>query len=1258
MTLSTLLVFLSLVHSAFQLLDDTERLWTADSLTGFQYQINPQSALTWHQARKSCQQQNAELLSITEIQEQKYLRELTTNMDSALWIGLNNLNFNSGWQWIGGSPLRYLNWAPGSPFPAPGKLCAVLNSRRASKWENQACNQKLGYICKRGNSTLKSLNISSDHLGPIKCPEGWLPYTGHCYKIHRERKVWQEALTSCKMHSGNLASIHSIAECSFIVSQLDYKPTEELWIGLNDLKVQMFFEWSDGTPVTYIKWLRGQPSYAKREEDCVVMKGQDGYLAADVCEKKLGYICKRTPLPHTPREMEIIEPGCQRGWKRHGFYCYLVGPTFVTFSEANKTCEGSGGYLATVEDRNEEAYLISLVGPRPEKYFWIGLSDVEEQGTFKWTNSEAVLYTHWNSAMPGRKSGCVAMETGNAAGSWDVLDCEKTAKFLCKEWAEGVTHPPIPLTAPAPICPEGWDSRNNISSCFKIFVREGNQKKSWFEAEDFCREIGGHLITINSREVQHLIWQMVLDKGFLFQRFWMGLVYLNPDEGYTWTDGSPVIYQNWNEGEPNNDRGIEHCGMFERNPKMRWNDMYCEHLFNWICEIKKGTPLKPEPSTNFDYKVTEDGWVIYEDKQYYFSTENVHLEKAWDICKKKFADLVVIESESERKFLWRYIYTKNRMNSYYIGLVVSFDQKFSWLDGTPVNYVAWAPNEPSFANNDENCVVMNKDFGFWNDINCGIRNAFICQRHNHSTHSGFAPTPPSPLGGCPETWLLFNNKCYKIFGSSEEERLTWHAARSTCIKLGGNLASIHNKQVQAFLTFHLKDVMAETWIGLNDINTEGHYLWTDGSVFDYSEWATGFPFRDRYINVDWTFITQETDCIAMMKRSVGEEGYWGNNDCQQNNSYICQMDSTDLELFHSPTFPASSFIHYGNSSYSIIHSKMNWEEARNNCKEKSLELASILDHYSNLFLWLHMLQFGEPVWIGLNSNVTDGFYKWTNNRRITYSNWARREPKQKTACVYLDLDETWKTAPCDEKYSSVCKQSDVIPPTDPPQLPGKCPKSRNHISWIPFRGHCYVFNAHRTSWAESSTECIRLGATLVSVEDSAESRFLAETIERHESETSGFWTGIYRNVDDQWLWLDKTPLDFVNWNKGEPSSNLLVYCVEMSASSGYWNAISCSSEKGSICKKPKMIEAQPSENLIIKKEAPAHHTIWMLIFLVLILVGVGITAYFLFRKKGQNKLQMDASFNNMLLEHRDTIAEVSDTQDSVDNKEQSEHTVI
>ncbi|KAF1410646.1 Macrophage mannose receptor 1, partial [Spheniscus humboldti] len=135
--------------------------WTTDLLTNVYYQINSESALMWHQARKSCQQQNAELLSITDIHKQTYLKDLTEGTDSALWIGLNRLDLRSGWEWIGGSPLRYLNWAPGrSPSPESGKLCMVLNPETKAKWQNWECDQKLGYICKKRNFTLVPSSMS------------------------------------------------------------------------------------------------------------------------------------------------------------------------------------------------------------------------------------------------------------------------------------------------------------------------------------------------------------------------------------------------------------------------------------------------------------------------------------------------------------------------------------------------------------------------------------------------------------------------------------------------------------------------------------------------------------------------------------------------------------------------------------------------------------------------------------------------------------------------------------------------------------------------------------------------------------------------------------------------------------------------------------------------------------------------------------------------------------------------------------------
>lgn len=55
----------------------------------------------------------------------------------------------------------------------------------------------------------------------------------------------------------------------------------------------MYFEWSDGIFVIFIKWFCGELSYENnRQEDCVVMKGKDGYWVDWGCEWFFGYICK------------------------------------------------------------------------------------------------------------------------------------------------------------------------------------------------------------------------------------------------------------------------------------------------------------------------------------------------------------------------------------------------------------------------------------------------------------------------------------------------------------------------------------------------------------------------------------------------------------------------------------------------------------------------------------------------------------------------------------------------------------------------------------------------------------------------------------------------------------------------------------------------------------------------------------------------------------------------------------------------------
>lgn len=51
--------------------------------------------------------------------------------------------------------------------------------------------------------------------------------------------------------------------------------TDVLWIGLNDQRNQMLFEWSDHSHVTFTQWQSDEPSHAvNHQEDCVLIRGK------------------------------------------------------------------------------------------------------------------------------------------------------------------------------------------------------------------------------------------------------------------------------------------------------------------------------------------------------------------------------------------------------------------------------------------------------------------------------------------------------------------------------------------------------------------------------------------------------------------------------------------------------------------------------------------------------------------------------------------------------------------------------------------------------------------------------------------------------------------------------------------------------------------------------------------------------------------------------------------------------------------------
>ncbi|XP_065814152.1 brevican core protein isoform X2 [Labrus bergylta] len=123
------------------------------------------------------------------------------------------------------------------------------------------------------------------------CEPGWEKFHGFCYRHFTTRQSWEAAEQHCRMCGGHLLSVMTPEEQDYINDR--YR--EYQWIGLNDKTIEGDFRWSDGNPLLYQNWFRGQPdSYFLSGEDCAVMVWHDGGRWSDVpCNYHLSYTCKK-----------------------------------------------------------------------------------------------------------------------------------------------------------------------------------------------------------------------------------------------------------------------------------------------------------------------------------------------------------------------------------------------------------------------------------------------------------------------------------------------------------------------------------------------------------------------------------------------------------------------------------------------------------------------------------------------------------------------------------------------------------------------------------------------------------------------------------------------------------------------------------------------------------------------------------------------------------------------------------------------------
>ena len=175
-----------------------------------------------------------------------------------------------------------------------------------------------------------------------------------------------------------------------------------MWLGATDEYSEGQWKWITGEPINYKNWADGEPNDTDDEDFMMIYKSSgkwnDVYDSTRSALYSYSFICEYDNQVNTSNF--TIAKTFEYDRKKYEVYSNIVD-----WQTAKNLCAQKGGHLVTIESADENNAIFENIKDLTNNRYWIGITDVNSEGTWSWVNGETSTYSNWNTGEPNNDGG-------------------------------------------------------------------------------------------------------------------------------------------------------------------------------------------------------------------------------------------------------------------------------------------------------------------------------------------------------------------------------------------------------------------------------------------------------------------------------------------------------------------------------------------------------------------------------------------------------------------------------------------------------------------------------------------------------------------------------------------------------------------------------------------------------------------------------------------------------------------------------------